>query len=94
MTSRIQPELAAWTAGLALLACMDPHTSLPSLCPSRWIGFEGCPGCGLGHSITHLFHAQWQESWNAHKLGAPVLLALLWRIGQLTKLQIHALRHG
>ncbi|WP_126245991.1 DUF2752 domain-containing protein [Chitinophaga rhizosphaerae] len=94
MILRIQPELVAWTAGLVLLACMDPHADLPSLCVWRWIGFGECPGCGLGHSISHIFHAQWQESWNAHKLGAPVLAALLWRIGQLTKSQIHSFRHG
>ncbi|WP_341833913.1 DUF2752 domain-containing protein [Chitinophaga pollutisoli] len=73
---------------------MDPHANLPSLCFWRWIGFESCPGCGLGHSVSHLFHGHWQESWETHKLGAPTIAALLWRIGQLTKIQIHAFRHG
>lgn len=94
MISRIQPELAVWAGGLILLACMDPHASLPSLCVWRWIGFDGCPGCGLGHAISHLFHGQWQESWESHKLGVPVVAVLLRRIGQLAKIQYHSLKHG
>ena len=93
MISRINLELPAWVLGLVLLALLDPHAGLPSFCVSKLAGFGDCPGCGLGRSISHLFHGEWRESWESHKLGAPVLLTLLWRIGQLAKAQYYTFRY-
>jgi hypothetical protein len=83
---RINIELIAWVAGLIYLAIIHPGKHLPDLCLAKIVGFSGCPGCGLGASISHLFHGEWQESWESHKLGGVVLLALVWRIIQLIKL--------
>ncbi len=91
MIRKINPELIAWTAGLLLLALLDPHAGLPSLCVSQLAGLPDCPGCGLGRSVSHLFHGEIQQSWNSHKLGIPVLTGLLARIYQLAKAQYHTL---
>lgn len=83
---KINIELIAWAAGLLYLAIIHPGEGFTGFCFFKMIGLGGCPGCGLGTSISHLFHGEWQESWESHKLGAIVLLALLWRIIQLIKL--------
>lgn len=91
--SRINIELPAWVLGLVLLALLDPHAGLPSFCVSKLAGLGECPGCGLGRSISHLFHGELRESWENHKLGAPVLLMLLWRIGKLARDQYYTFRY-
>lgn len=83
---KINIELVAWVAGLIYLAIIHPGEHLPNFCLAKIVGLSGCPGCGLGASISHLFHGEWQESWESHKLGAVVLFALVLRIIQLIKL--------
>ncbi|WP_255563247.1 MULTISPECIES: DUF2752 domain-containing protein [Mucilaginibacter] len=51
-----------------------------SLCPFKAIGLTWCPGCGLGHAISYLFHGDIRSSFHAHWLGIPVVLALFYRI--------------
>lgn len=84
---KINIELAAWITGLIFLAIIHPGEGMPGFCVAKLAGFGGCPGCGLGASISHLFHGEWQESWESHKLGAVVLVALVLRIIQLIKLE-------
>ncbi|WP_157986387.1 DUF2752 domain-containing protein [Chitinophaga alhagiae] len=87
MFPRINMELAAWVAGLAYLAAIDPHAGLPSFCVFRLAGFSGCPGCGLGTSVSLLLHGELRESLAHHWLGLPALALLVARIVKLTKLQ-------
>lgn len=47
------------------------------------MGFQFCPGCGLGHSISYLFHGQVQDSLNAHPLGILALPVISFRIFKL-----------
>ena len=87
MFPRLNIELAAWVAGLAYLAVIDPHAALPGFCVFKLVGFSGCPGCGLGTSVSLLLHGQLRESLAHHWLGLPALVVLCARIVQLAKLQ-------
>jgi hypothetical protein len=79
-------ELAFWTAGLIALAITDPTKQAHfSLCPLKLLGFAWCPGCGLGHSISFLFHGDIKNSLHAHWLGIPALLIILFRIYTLLR---------
>ncbi|MEJ6981139.1 DUF2752 domain-containing protein [Pedobacter sp. P351] len=56
-----------------------------SLCPLSNLGFPWCPGCGLGRSITSVFHGDLKSSFEYHWFGIPALLILLHRIFVLSK---------
>jgi hypothetical protein len=82
-------EFVFWIMALAVLALSDPHEqSHFILCPLRLLGFKWCPGCGLGHAISFLFHGDVQASLHAHWLGIPALLMILYRILQLGMLRL------
>ncbi|MEO6894277.1 MAG: DUF2752 domain-containing protein [Ginsengibacter sp.] len=82
-------ELAAWTIGLILMATMDPGTNAHySFCFFKFLGINYCPGCGLGHSISYLFHGNLKESFEAHPLGIFALVVILGRIYKLSSLHI------
>jgi hypothetical protein len=50
---------------------------LPHTCMSyAWFGFK-CPGCGLTRSIVQLAHRNWLASWQYHRLGWLMALAIL-----------------
>jgi hypothetical protein len=84
-------ELTAWTGGLVLLAFMDPGTDAHySFCFFKFIGIKYCPGCGLGHSISYLFHGNLSASFDAHPLGLFAVLVILARIYKLFFLHILA----
>jgi hypothetical protein len=82
-------ELTFWIAALILLALMptgtDPHYSF---CLFKMMGFKFCPGCGLGHSISYLFHGNIKASFSAHPLGIFAVIILLFRIYTLSRLHI------
>jgi hypothetical protein len=52
------------------------------------MGFKFCPGCGLGHSISYLFHGDIQESFSTHPLGIFAVIIILCRIYNLFRLNI------
>lgn len=84
-------ELTAWTGGLVSLAVMDPGTDAHySFCFFKLIGIKFCPGCGLGHSISYLFHGNVSASFDAHPLGLFAVLVILARIYKLFSLLILA----
>lgn len=72
-------EAIAWIVALVLLAVMEPTNTHASLCPLSWTGFDLCPGCGLGHSVSYLFRGAWRQSFEAHPLGLFAVLVLLYR---------------
>lgn len=81
-------ELLFWLTALILLALMPPGIdSHYSLCIFKLFGFNFCPGCGLGHSISYLFHGDVQASLEAHPLGIFAFLVIAFRIFKL--LQLH-----
>lgn len=82
-------EISFWISALVLLAIMPPGTDPHySFCIFKLLGFSHCPGCGLGHSISYLFHGNLRDSIAAHPLGIFAVLVILYRIFQLCKLHI------
>ncbi|MFI5137048.1 MAG: DUF2752 domain-containing protein [Sphingobacteriales bacterium] len=79
-------ELVFWIAALISLALTDPASQAHfSLCPLKLLGITWCPGCGLGHAISFLFHGDLKSSFHTHWLGMPALLIILYRIYVLVK---------
>ncbi|MBB3054539.1 DUF2752 domain-containing protein [Mucilaginibacter gotjawali] len=82
-------ELVFWIAALVSLALTDPTSQAHfSLCPLKAMGFKWCPGCGLGHAISFLFHGDIRASFHAHWLGIPTVMMLLYRIYTLTRQRV------
>ena len=76
-------EAAFWIAALVGVASIDPTGEpLLNLCLIEQLGLP-CPGDGLGTSIAHLARGQWAASWEAHPLGGPVVVVLLYHAGAL-----------
>ncbi|MBU2651479.1 MAG: DUF2752 domain-containing protein [Bacteroidetes bacterium] len=73
-------EAFVWIIALFSLAMTDPGCDHFSLCPLKNLGFEYCPGCGLGHSISWFFRGELLRSFEAHPLGVPAIVILLYRI--------------
>lgn len=78
-------EVTVWIVALILFATMSPVNEHASLCPFKMLGFGFCPGCGLGHSISWLFHGDIVASFNAHPLGWFAVVMLLYRIVTLLR---------
>jgi len=82
-------ELVFWVAGLSALAIANPTAEKHfTLCPLKLLGFNWCPGCGLGHSISFLFHGDIYNSFHAHWLGIPALIIIIQRIYILGKARL------
>ena len=77
-------EPAIWLIALLALFFMSPKDSLPSLCVFKFLGVNGCPGCGIGHAIHHALHLQFYKSFEAHLFGMPALIIILNRIKNLS----------
>ncbi|HEY3403077.1 MAG TPA: DUF2752 domain-containing protein [Ohtaekwangia sp.] len=87
MFSRIKSfpvEAVIWLMGLCALAFIDPYNSHYTICPLRNLGFDFCPGCGLGRSISFLFRGEMKLSLASHPLGIFAVIILTFRIFQLT----------
>jgi hypothetical protein len=69
-----------WLLLLLLLYLMDTTKATFSFCLFRLIGFESCPGCGLGHAIHDALHFQLKESFQAHPLGIPAVIGILYHV--------------
>jgi len=82
---RFPPEAIIWTISLVALAFYypDDHAHV-TLCPISNLGFNFCPGCGLGRSIAFLFHGEIFKSWQAHPLGIFAVIILTYRVITLT----------
>jgi len=82
-------ELVFWIAALVSLALTDPTNQAHfSFCPLKAMGFKWCPGCGLGHAISFLFHGDISRSIHAHWLGIPTVIVLLYRIYTLIRQRV------
>ena len=77
-------ELLFWIAALGLLFFMDIRDNGESLCFFHWLGFNRCPGCGIGHSIHSAMHLQFTSSLQQHPLGIVAVLIIFNRIKQLS----------
>jgi hypothetical protein len=82
-------ELITWITALALLAVMNPTAdSHYSFCLFKFIGIKYCPGCGLGHSISFLFHGNFNASLSANPFGIFAIIIIMFRIYKLSCLHI------
>ena len=78
-------EALIWIVGLIILFFTYPAGQEHySLCIYHNLGFESCPGCGIGRSIGSLMHGDFYASWANHKLGIIALPFILVRIIQLS----------
>ncbi|MDQ6902942.1 MAG: DUF2752 domain-containing protein [Bacteroidota bacterium] len=77
-------ELSFWILALTMLALMKPATDVHySFCIFKLLSFKFCPGCGLGHSISYLFHGNISASFSAHPLGIFAVIIIVRRIFSL-----------
>lgn len=78
-------EALIWSSALLVLAWYTPSDTHFTICPLDHLGFDFCPGCGLGRSIAHLFHGEVTSSLKTHPLGIFAVIVLSFRIIQLSK---------
>ncbi len=83
---KIPLEAIIWTLALIALALYRPTETHITLCPLANLGFDFCPGCGLGRSISFLFHGDIKLSYEAHPLGIFAVIVLSFRIVKLVTL--------
>jgi hypothetical protein len=90
---RFPLEALIWISGLILLVVYSPAEGNHfTICPLYNLGFEHCPGCGLGRSISLFFRGDIIESFQAHPLGIIAVIILTYRIIELTKKHLN--QHG
>jgi lipoprotein signal peptidase len=78
-----------WIAALFYFAFfVNPFETHFTICPLANAGFEYCPGCGLGNSISLFFHGYFAESFNTHILGMPALIIIFHRIYSVIKFNL------
>lgn len=77
-------ELWIWGGGIVLLYWF-PLGNEGSLCLLHHLGFEHCPGCGLGKSVHYLLHGSFSRSWETHPMAGPVVAGIGYRIFSLTR---------
>lgn len=78
--SKLHPEAVLWLFALLYLAVSNPFIeSAFTLCPLKNLGFQYCPGCGLGRSVSFLLHGELAQSLQSHILGIPATMILLFR---------------
>jgi hypothetical protein len=83
-------EAFTWISGLIYLAFFSPVAQTHfTICPIKNMEFDFCPGCGLGHSITQIFHGYFIESFHTHPLGFFALIVIAFRIFTLLKTNIN-----
>jgi uncharacterized protein DUF2752 len=70
----------AWVLALGFLYFMDVESTSASLCVFKSVGFNSCPGCGIGHAIHHALHFDLVQSIKEHILGIPATLGILYMI--------------
>jgi hypothetical protein len=78
-------EALMWIGALIFLAVSDPAHHHYTLCPISNLGFDFCPGCGLGRSISYFFRLDIVASVMTHPLGIPAVILLIHRSIQVIK---------
>lgn len=83
---RFPLELVFWIGSIFAILALEPmgETHM-SLCPLNQMGFDWCPGCGLGRSMNLLAHGEIQASWSMHPLAMFAFVVIFSRIWTLIK---------
>ncbi len=76
-------EMFIWIAALIALAFTNLEGPHFQLCPIARMGWDWCPGCGIGRSIAAILQGRWADSFDYHVLGLPALGIISWRIWDL-----------
>ena len=84
MLKRIPFEALCWITGLLVLAILDTNSHF-TVCPFKNAGWDFCPGCGLGRSISLFFRGDVSASFEMHPLGIFAVFILSFRIINLLK---------
>ena len=80
-------EAFMWIAAIIFLAFIQPAESTHfTICPLSAVGFDFCPGCGLGRSVSYLLHGDIINSFSVHPLGIFAFIVLTIRIISLLKI--------
>lgn len=80
-------ELVFWLGAIVGIFLIDPYGPQHfSLCPLSNLGFDWCPGCGLGRAMSLLTKGDVKASWSMHPLAMFAFAAIGYRIYQLIKL--------
>ena len=87
----VTSEAVLWSIGLLALYFMGRGEV--SVCMFRWLGFERCWGCGLGHAVHDALHLDLASSFAHHPMGLLVLVVLLMRIFNLVRQTTKTKRH-
>ncbi len=77
-------EALIWAGALVYLGFHDPTAEAQfTFCPLKNLGFDFCPGCGLGRSISYFLHGYPSLSFQIHPLGIPATFILAARSAAL-----------
>lgn len=87
-------ELIFWITALIYLFSINPESTHFTLCPIKNVGFNFCPGCGLGHSLHQMMHLNFRASFSDHPLGIFAFIVILFRIFTLFKNLIKTETYG
>lgn len=83
-TFRKHFELFCWFSALICLYYLSPGGEHFSLCPLNNLGFNFCPGCGIGNAIHFGLHLNFKASFEYHPAGLPAIAILSNRIYYLS----------
>jgi hypothetical protein len=87
---KLDLEALFWLMAFIYLAFINPYTPKHlDMCLFSLVGIDNCPGCGLGKSISMIFHGDFAGSFNAHPLGIPAILLIFKRIYKLFRNKIN-----
>ncbi|MCF8365499.1 MAG: DUF2752 domain-containing protein [Bacteroidales bacterium] len=81
-------ELIIWVVIIILLFLPLPAEQHFTLCPLKNMGFDYCPGCGLGRSCNMAMHGKIIESLTMHPFGIFAIIVILFRIYSLINIRI------
>jgi hypothetical protein len=88
---KLPVELILWVSAISWLALINPYESHFSFCLFSLLGFDWCPGCGIGHSMSMLLHGNLAASFDKHSFGLVGLLIISHRIHKLIFNQVQQL---
>ncbi|WP_026967136.1 DUF2752 domain-containing protein [Algoriphagus terrigena] len=86
LLNRLPLELVFWIGSIVAILMLEPQLgSHLSLCPLDQLGFDWCPGCGLGRSMNLLARGEFKASWSMHPLAILAFGVIFHRIWNLIR---------